>query len=324
MKKTRKVSIIIPVYNAEKYIEECIKSCLAQTYENCEIIIVNDGSTDGSENKIKPYFKKVKYIRQENMGGSVARNTGLDNASGEYIYFLDSDDVIFPQTIRNLVDAIEFASSDLSIGAFMTIDIMSGKKKTISFCNEDRLFEGGDLSVLFSAYPNPSTKLFRASIIKKYGLYFEKLRLGQDLNFYFRYLMHCQKAFFVNQIIYEYRISPGTISTSYDDRILGIVDAFEGVESYAKKISFPLKDIQNVKWVHFCFQISKTKLVYDAEMRKKIFYKLVKKIRSVPVSRDAVTYNYARNSILKTRIIILFGWVYISNFVYWLCNRMKK
>lgn len=90
----KKISIIIPVYNTEKYIERCLNSVINQKYENKEIIVINDGSTDRSEEKINKYINKITYIKKENSGLSDTRNVGIEKATGEYIMFIDSDDYI--------------------------------------------------------------------------------------------------------------------------------------------------------------------------------------------------------------------------------------
>lgn len=96
-----KVSIIVPVYNAEKYIEKCLESILNQTYENIEVIVVNSGSTDKSEEVIKQY-DNIKYIVSGNNGVSVARNMGIENVTGDYFCFVDADDYIDEKLIENL------------------------------------------------------------------------------------------------------------------------------------------------------------------------------------------------------------------------------
>jgi len=95
--KTPKITIIIPVYNTEKYVEKCIESIINQTYKNLEIIIVNDGSTDNSYNICKKYCEideRIILLTQDNQGLSVARNNALDIATGKYVEFVDSDDWI--------------------------------------------------------------------------------------------------------------------------------------------------------------------------------------------------------------------------------------
>lgn len=102
-----KVSIIIPAYNAEKYIERCLKSVFAQKYENKEIIVINDGSTDKTEEKISKYINKIKYIKKKNGGLSETRNVGIEKATGKYIMFIDADDYIEKELLKNLKPYID-------------------------------------------------------------------------------------------------------------------------------------------------------------------------------------------------------------------------
>lgn len=131
------VSIIIPVYNREKMISEAIKSCLNQTYDNIEIIVVNDGSKDNTLKVIEALQEqntKIKVINQENKGVSQARITGLNNASGEYVMFLDSDDLISKNYVSSLVQALEESKTKVALAR--------------------RYQEMGPLRVLYNKYPN--------------------------------------------------------------------------------------------------------------------------------------------------------------------------
>ena len=118
------VSIIVPVYNAEKTIERSVESLLKQTYSELEIILVNDGSTDGSEAIIKRYLSdnRVKLINKPNGGASSARNVGLAKATGEYIQFTDIDDYIEDNMIFRLVETIEKKNASLVICGYKSID----------------------------------------------------------------------------------------------------------------------------------------------------------------------------------------------------------
>lgn len=114
------VSVIIPIYNTDKYLDECIQSILNQTYKNIEIILVNDGSTDDSDKICKRYneqYQNIIYISQTNKGVSVARNNGLDAATGEYVYFMDSDDKIDSKFIKTSIMTAENNDSDVVIVA---------------------------------------------------------------------------------------------------------------------------------------------------------------------------------------------------------------
>lgn len=126
---TELVSIIIPVYNSEKFIYQTLQSCLCQTYKNLELVIVNDGSTDRSEkiifNTLKDSHCKVNYVNQLNVGLCGARNRGITIANGSLILFLDSDDLLFPNSIETLVATID--NFDVVIGSWMDFDSKSGK-----------------------------------------------------------------------------------------------------------------------------------------------------------------------------------------------------
>jgi len=141
------VSIIIPCYNAEKYISESIESAINQTYKNCEVIVINDGSTDSSLQIIKNYHARVEIIDQPNQGGCAARNRGINSAKGEYIQFLDADDILSPECIEK--------------------KLLELKDKSLVICSQLKILEGYDASKMtyfwtFAAY-DPETMLLHGT-----------------------------------------------------------------------------------------------------------------------------------------------------------------
>ena len=117
-KGTAKVSVIVPVYNAERYLKQCVESILAQTLKNVEIIFVDDGSTDGSLEILKDYQAKdyrIRVISQENTGGGAARNRGMKEASGEYLCFLDADDYFEPAMLERMSSKMDATGSDICV-----------------------------------------------------------------------------------------------------------------------------------------------------------------------------------------------------------------
>lgn len=129
------ISIIVPVFNVENYIEFCVKSLCRQTYSNIEIILINDGSTDSSGlicDELKKCDNRIVVIHQSNQGVSAARNTGLRIMKGEYVTFIDSDDYVSPDYIQCLYDALKKYNADISTCAHYRVNF-NGEKKKISF-----------------------------------------------------------------------------------------------------------------------------------------------------------------------------------------------
>lgn len=133
MTNNRVVSVIIPVYNVETYIKQCLESVIHQTYQELDIIIVDDGSIDMSGVICRQYAscdKRVRIIKQSNAGLSAARNTGLQNARGEYIVFVDSDDWLDVDMVRRMVEALEKRKADIAVCGFAVV-----KKRKTTYCN---------------------------------------------------------------------------------------------------------------------------------------------------------------------------------------------
>ena len=128
------ISIIIPIFNVEQYLKQCLDSVLSQTYEDFEVLLINDGSTDSSENICKEYIQKDKrfhLITTANRGLSAARNTGIQNAKGEWIMFIDSDDYVDPEFCRVPFEAARTSNADVVIFKRIVIDKNGNKQKSI-------------------------------------------------------------------------------------------------------------------------------------------------------------------------------------------------
>ena len=168
------VSIVIPVYNVEKYIEKCLLSVINQTYKNLEIIIVNDGTKDNSLKiceKIKQMDERVKIINQKNGGLSCARNTGIDNANGEYICFVDSDDFLENDFVEVLLNFAKEKNVDICACDFWYID-ENDKKWTLKEKN-DKMYSNIE-AIKDILLDNQKTevmtwnKIYKLDIFKKY------------------------------------------------------------------------------------------------------------------------------------------------------------
>lgn len=307
MIKDKKISVIIPVYNAERYVGKCIESVLGQNYSNLEVIVVNDGSSDNSAEKIKPYLSRIVYIEQKNAGGSAARNAGLRVATGEYVFFLDADDLLLNGSLKKMVVSIEEEDADICIGGYTEIDENGKKTKDVCAFSQKEYYSQEAMPILYTIYPNPSTKLFRMSIIRGNNLSFAKLPIAQDLNFYFKYLLCSKNAIGINDQIYAYRMTNGSISRTYDDRVLGIIDAFEDVRKFAadKNLAkFYDQHLQNVELMHLAFQMYKLRYMKRGEKRV-VFSGIRSAISKIHANRKSPTYRKARRYIRNLHLYLV-------------------
>lgn len=180
----KKVSIIIPCYNAERWIAEAIDSCLAQTYPSIETIVIDDGSTDRSLEIIKSYGDKITCETGENKGGNHARNRGVALSKGSYIQFLDADDYILPEKIAKQVSFLEQSKLDVVYGDWRHQKHFHNDR----FVLEDIQITGEQTDILESLLSNwwvsPACILFARSAVEKSALWDETLKAGQDLDFF--------------------------------------------------------------------------------------------------------------------------------------------
>ena len=130
----KKVSVIIPTYNSDKYLKKCIESILLQTYKNIEIIIINDGSTDKTDDIVKKYEdERIKYYKNKNQGIGKSRNYGIKQSTGEYIMFVDSDDYIDESAVEEMIKKITDSNLDMLVCDFYKIEKVKEEVKLVQF-----------------------------------------------------------------------------------------------------------------------------------------------------------------------------------------------
>ena len=209
------ISVIVPVYNVEKYLERCLDSILNQTYSDLEIILVDDGSTDTSPEICDAYAKRDERIRtfhQKNGGLSAARNTGLDNARGDYIGFVDSDDQIVPTMYESLLVAMENEKADIAIGNFAYLD-EQGRKAGESFPLKKAVYSGIQAmeQLLCDAvhFVSSCNKLYRKDIYK--NIRYPLGKLNEDQFVIHRMLYESSRVVTISEPVYLYTIRSGSI-----------------------------------------------------------------------------------------------------------------
>lgn len=216
------ISIIIPVYNVSQYLNECIQSVINQSYQNFECILIDDGSSDGSEticDQWTQHDNRIRVIHQPNQGVSKARNKGIAEAQGEYIAFIDSDDWIDSNYLNTLLRPIEESNVDLVVCGLQqhysneTFKNYSYKTGIIHIERQDtKAFT--DINKKFLLF-GPVIKLYKRTIIQTHNIHFPpEYTYGEDLLFNYNYLEYVKAIYIIDQCLYHYRIiGNGTLSS---------------------------------------------------------------------------------------------------------------
>lgn len=242
-----KVSIIVPVYNTADYLSACLDSLLAQTYENLEIIIIDDGSTDNSPAIIESYAKKdsrIKTTRQKNQGLSGARNAGLKETTGEYVTFVDSDDMIEPSMLQDMIIALEDTNSDIAVCSFKEI-YPNGKivhfnknlpkkvydtKSALKAMLQERGFM---ISTTMKLFP---TKYFK-------DIKFPVGKLHEDVGTTYKLIQKARNIIFLPQEYYLYCHYGDSIISKFNDHKLDLINL---TDKMCNEIDTKFSDLKNI------------------------------------------------------------------------------
>ena len=218
------ISIIIPIYNTSKYLSKCIESAENQTYDNIEIILVNDGSTDDSPNICNHYknkYKNIKVIHKENGGLSDARNAGINLSLGKYILFLDSDDFLDKHAIEKLYNNLFINNSDMVIPRkYIQVDEKTNNKKVRIHFNSDYFSEDPKNFVIKIMIEQgrawrAHSLLYKSSIIKENNILFPIGFTSEDIIFNLDYLTYAKKISFIDYSTVFYLRRSGSITQSF-------------------------------------------------------------------------------------------------------------
>ena len=280
MKKV-KLSIIIPCYNVEKFVEKCITSLVDQTLDNIEIIAVNDGSKDDTLKILKKLSKKhsnIIVIDKKNGGVSAARNDALKIAKGEYIGFLDSDDWVEPEMFEKMYN--KAIKENLDIVACNTNAVYPNENKLIS-SNVKETSTPEDL--MLNAYAVIWNKIYKKSIID--GIQFkEGMTFCEDVLFLYMVYSRVKKVGAINEALHYYLQREGSLTYTYDKKLYQLVDSLDSVVEYYKKERKLKKyhdeiEYSYVRYLYATFvkRLAKTK---DKEEFKKGVDYVIKKVKS--------------------------------------------
>ncbi len=203
-----KISVIVPVYNVKEFLNECVESILVQTFENFEILLIDDGSTDGSEklcDELKTRDKRIRVFHQKNAGLSAARNFGIKEAKGKYLAFVDSDDSVKPAFLKNLHDSLKNDDSDIAVCGYDK-DIpekitLSGKDACIRLLTKQE-----NLDIL------AWNKLYKKSLFLENKIFYPEGKIHEDNLTTYKLYSKVKKVSFVPESLYKYRKRSGSIT----------------------------------------------------------------------------------------------------------------
>lgn len=227
----KSVSVIVTVYNTEKYLTDCLDSIINQSFEEYEVILINDGSTDSSESICKRYeaeYENIKYIRTENCGPGAARNRGIAISEGEYICFIDSDDYILPEFLQELYTKIKNQRLDcVCCGAVYKTSHISEEVHHIygDSVLEREQIESEIIASLLNGSKNSTglsqcwNKMYRADIIKGESIFQdERLTFAEDWLFNIKFFKAAEKIGFIDLCLYVYVRRQSSLSTSFKSK----------------------------------------------------------------------------------------------------------
>lgn len=243
-----KVSVIIPVYNVEKYLEQCLDSVINQTLKDIEIICVNDGSTDNSKNILEKYAQKdsrIKILTQENKGQGAARNRGIKEATGKYLYFVDSDDWLVNNALEKLFNHITKTNADICVCGLIFYDQTDNSyrpRKVYSISdftnNEEDICTYKDFSKIIFTQVEVSLKMYDSEFFRKNNLFFAEGVFFEDVITHTKAMILAQRVTFLGEHLYYYRKARegSTMSTAKNDlRVLHALIFIKETEKFLKE-----------------------------------------------------------------------------------------
>lgn len=251
MYNEEKVSVIIPVYNVEMYLEKCIDSVINQIYKNIEIIIVNDGSTDNCEKIIKRYRNidnRIIYVKQGNNGLSSARNAGIKIATGEYVCFIDSDDWVSNKFVSNMIKTIKDNKSDIVICNMEYIYSNGRKKGNVPQINEHNTVSNIEgLKDLFNGEKfkfHAQNKLYRRRLFKENNIQFPEKMVYEDVFTTYKLFYKAKTISYLDEKLYYYLQSrPGSIlQTEFNEKRWDILKALDEIGMFINNKEIDLKE----------------------------------------------------------------------------------
>ena len=311
-----KLSIIVPVYGVEKYIDKCLNSLVKQSLKEIEVIVVNDGTKDNSQKIVDKYVKKypdkIKSYIKENGGQGSARNYGLKKASGEYIGYVDSDDFVEKDMYKKLYNKAKENNYDIVVCGNYNVSEDYQNKNIDAFINNYNT----DLENIFFGKMAVWNKIYKRDILIKNKLEFKEKVWYEDLAFTLKAIMNSNTFAFIDEPLYDYLIREGsTMNNSNVQRNLEILDAFNDILSYIqhnkKEEYFSKIEFLAIDHIYISAIVRVLKAEADDKVKRETINKLIdymnKKFPNYKNNKYINTLSKNRKMIYKLKNIKTYG-----------------
>lgn len=290
-----KVSVIVPVYNVEKYIRKCLDSLVNQTLEDIEIIIVNDGSEDTSIDIVKEYvekYKNIKVYEKENGGLSDARNYGLQFATGKYIAFLDSDDYVDVNLYKRMYEKAKTEDSDMvECNFYWTYDKKTRKDIGQKYKGQKEMFEKARVVAW--------NKLYKKEVLDKAKVQFPKGLRYEDVEFFYKLIPYIESVSFVKEPLIYYVQRKQSIVNTQNEKTKDIFTVLENVIAYYKEHNLYEEYKEVIEYTYarllLCSSFKRMCKIKDKDIRKKL-------LNETWINLNEKFPNWKENKILNTNL----------------------
>lgn len=336
------VSVIVPVYKTEGFLRQCVDSILAQSLADFELLLIDDGSPDGSGAICDDYARRdarVQAIHKENGGVSSARNLGIEKAAGQYIVFIDSDDWVEPEYLSELVAADDGAANTLVVADYQPFGDQGLEERTFCDGYTARLVPGGttadqfrSLVFNFQIFP-PYCKLYRRELILANNLRFDtSIRTAEDFDFNRRYLEHVEAVRYIPSVRYRYRVGykayrPSNHGVLGQSEIKSAHIMANGIVSLAQKLNLTEQlDREIALWAANKHYFNRLPMLFaeSAEVDVRERYRLYRQLISDPVYRRAHKRGAQFTTKSITRLIGTFFDCFLSWWLFYRFNGLRR
>lgn len=289
-----KVSLVVPVYNVERYLARCLDFCINQTYSNIEIICVNDGSTDRSLDILEHYKKmddRIVIINKPNGGLSSARNVGMNAASGKYIMFVDSDDFISSVAVEKLLENAEKHNSDFVIFDYLNAQNDSYSRVAIT---DKSVYEVSVFNIefldgyMYSKLPVSAwSKFYNAQFLKENKLFFDEGLIFEDVAFFSKVYTRAKRISYLKEPFYYYTVvRNGNIMSQNGKSLFDVFKVYEIAENELKKSDYYEK-YKSCFEINMIFDFIWKFEIIDTEYKEEFFSKIIENHKDI----DYTYYN---------------------------------